>query len=511
MHSERHVASMMAAEKTTQEAHPVKTFLETTSVKGVPRMMKSQRVTFRLLWGISVLLGTGIAAYFLTKLFMLYFSRKVTISVEEKLVTNTDFPSLTVCNLDPLANTNIDANFLQGFLDSYRQYVQEPTGEIDGYMVAESTDPSVLFVNLVDYEKPGLKPRNFVVTCRWDTESWETEEDCLSSMEMRVYQAKYGNCFTFEAPEDTSGINGFSAILYIDDSIEVAMPSFALRMERSFATGAVLTAHGRDSLPDIDTGIILSTGMSSEVGISVTRRVKLPYPFSDCEHTPSMPVSENYAYTQETCWHLCYQNKVIQECDCADSLVLSAVSQLGNDITYCVKVGGNIDVGAALNRSLCMRYWSSRTSLVCDDVCPDKCIDHRYQLTKAEITWPHPTSQIAFYDAYIHGKPYEDRFHFYNNLSARLARGEEIPRFYDMLRKETTMRDNFLEVSSELDIHLNKRFLHHLYYSKHCIILKLNYLWWIWYILNIFVRVYICIYHNEKLTKTIILLQCLCM
>ena len=109
----------MSTTKTVPESHPVKTFLETTSVKGVPRMMKSRSVTLCLLWFTSVVLGAAIAAYFLAKLLILYFNYTVTVSIEEQMVTNIGFPSLTLCNLNALANTNISADELQEALNMY--------------------------------------------------------------------------------------------------------------------------------------------------------------------------------------------------------------------------------------------------------------------------------------------------------------------------------------------------------------------------------------------------------
>ena len=447
------MASAIPTKKSIPEAHPVKAFLETTSVKGVPRMMKSQSVLSRLLWGISVLSGATIAMFLLTKLFTLYFSHKVTMSITESAVVDGDFPSLTLCNLNPIANTNaeFETDLMKESFENYRRYIKGPyaNNKIHRYVLAEASDPYMLFVNFVHGDQAERNVTNFVVTCQWDTASWATEEDCLLSKKLHLYEAQYGYCFTFEPPDDAGHIYGFSAILYIDDSIEVAMPSFFLRLERSFATGAVLTAHRRNTLPDIGGGIILSAGTSSEIGIFSYRRRKLPEPFSQCEYTPRMPVSENYSYTRETCRALCYQNKYVQECGCVDSMELMVPSQLGARTQFC----GRVDVMANAadymqlfsNQTLCLRHWFTDISL-CDEACPIECIEDRYELTRAEIEWPHPTSQIAFYDAYIHGKPYEERFKLYANLSATMDRRGKIPRLYDILRKETSMANNFLEV-----------------------------------------------------------------
>ena len=443
----------MSTTKTLSESHPIKTFLETTSVKGVPRMMKSQSVTLCLLWFTSVVLGAGIAAYFLAKLFILYFSYKVTVSIEEKHVTDIGFPSLTLCNLDPLANTNTSAEQLQQALNMYNQYIKTGNNSRDDnkYLLADAIDTATLFVNFVYDRHPRLHARNFIVTCLWDTNVWDTEDDCLLTMAMRVYEAQYGYCFTFEPPQTTSQVYGFSSILYIDDSIEVTLPSYALQMHRSFATGVVLTAHRKETLPLIDDGIILPAGMSSEVRISVSQREKLPSPFSSCEYTHHLPVSENYAYTHKTCHKLCLQNNVINDCGCVDNLLPAVPSQLQSDINYCRKIDNVQNMEDILrfisNISQCIDH---KDESLCYDMCPIECIDHRYELTRSQIEWPHPTSQIAFYDSYIRGKLYEDRFHAYANLSASLGTGNAIPHLHNVLKKETIMRDNFLEASKTI-------------------------------------------------------------
>ena len=412
--------------------------------------MKSKSVTLRLLWFTSVVLGAGIAVYFLANLFILYFSYKVTVSIEERLMTDVGFPSLTLCNLDPLANTNTSADELQYAADVYNRYIKTHNNstEDNKYLLIDAIDQSTLFVNFVYDRQPELYARNFVVTCQWDTAARNTEDDCLSSMKMHVFQTQYGYCFTFEPPQNTSQVNGFSAILYIDDSIEVAVPSYALQMHRSFATGVVLTAHRKETLPLIDEGIVLPVGMSSEVSISVSQRKKLPKPYSSCEYAPHLPVTENYAYTKETCHQLCLQNKFIQDCGCVDNFLLAMPSQLQDGVSYCRTAHKMHDVEDILrliaNFSRCID--PSHESL-CYDMCPMECIDHRYELTTSEIEWPHPTSQIAFYNSYIRGKPYEDRFQAYANLSASLDRGNKIPHLYNALRKETIMKDNFVEAS----------------------------------------------------------------
>ena len=409
--------------------------------------MKSRSKTLRLLWGLSVLLGLSIAGYFLMNLFIIYFSHKVTMVVKEERGSEMAFPSLTLCNLNPVANTAVDLKQMKNLFDIFPDIIDSIDVEAS-YLFGQALDPSTLFVNFA--QDGGGRANNFVVSCRWDSDVLESEQSCVQSAEMHLYQSNYGYCFTFDPPENRKHIYGFSAILYIDDSFEVVMPSCELNLARPFASGAVLTAHLRNSLPDIKHGVILQSGKSTEVHISHSRRVHLPPPYPpNCDPNPSMP-EDNHVYTGDTCLDLCYQNEVINLCGCVNDLALSVPSQFKSDIDYCSKLDDGLDMFETsmtfVNRLKCVRSVLSNTSH-CDVTCPVMCQEERYDLTSAMIDWPHPIIQLAFYIRYIHKKPYQDRFQVYRDLSASRANGTSTSGLYDILRQTTKMTDNFLQVS----------------------------------------------------------------
>ena len=447
--------STMAEKKdaSAPPANPVKTFLETTSVKGVPRMMKSRSVIFRILWGLSVLLGAFIAGYFLVKLFMLYFSHKVTMAIKEERA-EMKFPSLTLCNLNPIANTKTNVSDMIATFGTFEEVLSDEEVDMENrYLFGQALDPATLFVNFG--RDNGLKARDFLVSCRWDSDTIESEESCVESAQRYLYQTSYGYCFTLEPPENSSFIYGFSVILYIDDTFRVPVPSFELNLGRPFASGAVLAAHLRDSPPNIEQGVILESGMSTEVHVTQTRRVQLeaPYP-SNCSNNPNMP-EPDHVYTSESCRALCRQNEVIRKCGCVDGIALSVPSQFTGNIDFCRKIDRSAqDVyeafAAFANRSQCIRSVLIDNDL-CENVCPVECVEERYELTSAEIEWPHPTMQLAFYKRYIKEKPYQHRFETYQNLSERMDNNSaDVHDFYDILSATTMMTDNFLQVSDKL-------------------------------------------------------------
>ena len=378
------------------------------------------------------------------------------MAVKEERGEEIMFPSLTLCNLNPIANTEINDNdMISTFVNLEDVLSSLEQDEEKRYLLGQTLDASTFFVNFA--RDNGVKARNFVVSCRWDSDQIESEESCIQSAQKNLYQTNYGYCFTFEPPHNDSFIYGFSVILYIDDTFRVPVPSFELNLGRPFASGAVLAAHLQNSPPDIEKGVVLESGKSTEVRVTQSRRVQLeaPYP-SNCSYNPSMPYEE-YVYTGDSCWALCKQNEVIRQCGCIDGLTLSVPSQIINGINFCSKfdlndTNLNNAFEAFANQSKCVRSVFSSISL-CDDLCPIECIEERYEMMSAEIQWPHPTTQLAFYERYIRGKPYQQRFDTYKKLSESLHDitnydNVDLDELYDTLSETTTMTDNFLQVSA---------------------------------------------------------------
>ena len=412
--------------------------------------MTSSHAVGRSLWVMGVLLGASIAFYFLVRLFVLYFSYEITMSTNEVVMSDIEFPSLTVCNLNPLANTNIQLQQLVHGFDEFRNVTNRLDNSEDDirYLYGEVLTPANIFANLgLD---GWMRARDFVVSCRWDGDLFLDESSCMSSVHMHLYQTNYGYCFTLDPPANSSITRGFAGIFYLDDSLGVSVPSFELNMARSFASGALLVAHQRGSLPNFEDGIVLSAGRSSEIHIYLQQRIRLSEPYSDCDPEPGLPVEENHLYTFEACWALCNQNEIIQRCGCVDGITLSTESQLVQNYTYCAIVDRNIPdmerVEVFTNRSMCIRSVFGN-ALLCESTCPVQCIEKGYKLTSAEISWPHPMTQLAFYDRYIRGKRYQNRFQLYGNLSEKLAHGtREFTDTYNLLKQRTEIEENFLEV-----------------------------------------------------------------
>ena len=93
------------AEVTPVVQSPVQAFLETTSVKGIPKACRASTRCVRILWIIAVFFGTGVSVYFLYNLCSIYASKDSFLKQHFQPLKPSDVPEVTVCNLNPFANT----------------------------------------------------------------------------------------------------------------------------------------------------------------------------------------------------------------------------------------------------------------------------------------------------------------------------------------------------------------------------------------------------------------------
>ena len=80
----------------------LRSFAETTSVCGIPRVMKAKtRVTF-VVWLVAVLTCAAVLVWQLSVVLMRYFAYPInTLTVQAPAWQTPTFPDVTICNLDP--------------------------------------------------------------------------------------------------------------------------------------------------------------------------------------------------------------------------------------------------------------------------------------------------------------------------------------------------------------------------------------------------------------------------
>ena len=97
----------------------LRSFAETTSVRGIPRVMNAKtRVTF-VVWLDAVLTCAALLVWQLSVVLTRYFQYPVsTLTVQAPAWQTPTFPDITVCNLDPLVYKDAEfANYDDGYFN----------------------------------------------------------------------------------------------------------------------------------------------------------------------------------------------------------------------------------------------------------------------------------------------------------------------------------------------------------------------------------------------------------
>ena len=424
----------------------LRAFLLTTSIKGVPRLAKAKHPLFRTLWAVFVMSGSAITLCLVTQLFITYLANDVTVEVREIRDTSINFPAITLCNLNPMANTNVTLEHLKNYFEMVRKM-----GTSGKLHKGNLFDPATLYANMAPYINNDTA-RQFLVACQWNLRQ-DGDRPCLTEEvgQMFIYQARLGYCLTFTPPTSLDFVVGFSAILYLDDSLEFTVPFYKLTMNTPVSVGAFLVVHQRHTLPDLSHGTVLLPGRNTHVNIRVKQRIRQPHPYSNCTSQAMLPQAPEYHYTQRTCLDLCTQTSIIDSCGCISEQALYVPTLKGYRGQPLCGVISRDNLSMALNEYIkeqrCIRSVLSCADQ-CDQHCPAACEEEQYIPFEESTLWPHTALRLAFWKEYVRNKPYSYRFDCYHDMQPSLNdTSNERARKLKQIENDNILTDNFLQVS----------------------------------------------------------------
>ena len=407
----------------------VRYFLETTSVKGVPKLVKASNWCLRLLWTLALIFGFGTATYFLTSLFISFANFSANVQLNEIPVHSEDFPDITICNLNPFANTPYGTKHIEELFDTARNEhnptlraaLGDPSFDIFKLpLFQEIIRPGKLMEFIVDEfpEKGYNETKQFLLYCSWDTDI--ENYDCLGTATIQLHTTDYGYCFTFHRPPNSTAVNGFSAILYLDRySFVTHMPSIPVGLGNVFTDGARVVIHSPQTQPILSEGVNVEAGEHTTISVQLNRVDRLGRPYNDCDDKlnvnmcwPDMGFGDKIKYRREYCEYYCKQWEVLRNCDCITGSIPSIYSMRKN-VSFCGHFGAYTIMELLNNMKNKVDCVTQHTKSF---TCPALCDEDRYDFNMFRSNWPHTSYQLAFYDELIRGQPYEAHFAAYKEL-----------------------------------------------------------------------------------------------
>jgi hypothetical protein len=358
----------------------------------------------RILWGFFLLVGIGASGYFLITTLVNYYQFQPVVQISVIQEYPTSFPAVTICNLNPfnLGNANTETYIDSLLSASNYSYINtlNSTDSISQYAGTNNTDE--LLTDLTDTLKRLIATDKNLTTADRLSLGFDlgydmllscayNRENCDETNFTTFYDYNYGNCFTFNVGSQvlkTSKVgSGYGLVL------ELAVGNPNSEIKYTSKAGIYLVVHNetRKSITiDDGEGIFIPTGFETYVSVKREFRAKLEKPYSACLKeliTDSTYGTKLFGYMKDLnvttydqgfCYKMCYQDKVITECSCADAqyptLRNSAYCLDGTQLTCLNKFDA--------------KFSKANIETLCESACPLQCNTINYKITSNLCSYP---------------------------------------------------------------------------------------------------------------------------
>jgi hypothetical protein len=319
-------------------------------------------LTLKVFLSIFVLVSSGIASFLVIGSIVSYLSYEVSTTSRTIYENPTLFPKVTFCNVNWF-NTEFAYNLTQRNL----------------------TYSEISLFSNEEKQKLDHDLNDTLIECKFNNYECELSADFVWS-----FDPDYGNCYTFNSGSNSSGRHGIDlkethmagwnfglqltlyANIYeklLNNTNEVSGLGVLVRLGNS----SYLTEY-------LNSGILITPGMQTNIAVERVFRSILPEPFSNCVIDSSSNTFQtdsdlytlisqsDYAYTQQLCFSQCLQKYVIDNYNCTLYIFISLynVSLCDYDLFLHITKNDHIFAANYVNR-------------VCLPMCPLECNQTLYK------------------------------------------------------------------------------------------------------------------------------------
>ncbi|ESN91844.1 hypothetical protein HELRODRAFT_182019 [Helobdella robusta] len=421
-------------------------YSENTTVRGIPKFIKSQEIFPKVLWLSFFLSSTAALIYMLRNLFTDYYSYPIATVTGEKTGQSITFPDITICNLNPFSEGEPEELSIENYLKLVAKYKKKwlnlsnltntsVDDDSDDYshivnykqVIKEITDElSTVSGYLINLSKILPKPEDcpsLVVDCNvFGTDWFETKDLCTNKNFTRNWNANYRTCYTLQMSElKISGnyyIRGLSLLLNVGPPNFIKLP-YKASLTNSQARGVQVSVHSPGTPADLKRGFSVAPGTENIVEVTQTDRKLTDKPHNKLgctiEKTLTGYSSKNYA--RELCVEYCEQNIIKKFFRCVSRFL--SVPEKFFDTVMC----GNLSHYSKLNESttddIDSEYLATLNFILSQfftkikkhgyeysgDECRLKCLlpceETIYSTKVTSATWPQPSFELDLFQKYF--------------------------------------------------------------------------------------------------------------
>ena len=310
---------------------------------------------------------------------MNYISYAVIVSTDFIYESPTPFPAVTICNIYPFDQMNVTTRrFFNTTLTK---------NNLSNNIITNESNPAIYQVNQIlnllraavissfgsNSFQLGFSLESMLLSCFFNG------VQCSARNFSHFYNYKYGNCYTFNNPVDSSQIK-FASKSGPNSGLQLELFAGLPNTQDNYneKSGFYVAVHNSSQLPLVNyEGFEVPLGSVSEVSISRTFYYKLDSPYSNCRKDLAMKSSDSSStkltdsfgkYSKQLCFDICLQqNFIIKTCGCSDASVYPSIQASLNE-TFCSTLV-QLDCVSKVRD----RFDSIRLSDTCSQNCPQEC------------------------------------------------------------------------------------------------------------------------------------------
>ena len=469
-----------------------KTFMETSSVKGVSRVIKSQTPCLKVTWLVVTVCCVTISLFTCTFICQEYLAYPSKIKVMEyngwnkdewKIVTekyDNMLLSLTLCNHKSLSST--PRNLSEGVLSfiefqtrlnqMYADVLNSPKlialyGKIVIDMIWQTLYGSgyVQTVPLTELEKLGHSMEDFMVACYFEVSTASSVKSIPCGDAAEFYSILTSKHFFCHVIAPTMKIYSYgiptsvSVILYLDNFSNQVPLTFDVTSETGQEAGVRMVPHRQNMLPRIVLdGISVAPGQHVTFNTKFVGKDRLHAPYTKCQHEEEVQLFDirnaSVKYQKEHCYLGCMEKKSVQKCDCrtmASQVILGPWPKNVSDILPCGHVFWE-NITNTLEKLICMQsVFSDQKQKECSGLCQQPCTQLLVEkLSLSHTKWPVSNALPAFYLDHIKDQSYGYRFRAYGDIISQwqqqnISQDEMLHK----MKQLSLIEDNFVKISIE--------------------------------------------------------------
>ena len=375
----------------------VREYLRLTSVKGIPRLLRTKSRFMQFVWGVSILCFLVVAAYqatMLTKTFLKFSTvtsmRELPLDLTGESQHTVHLPHATFCNSNPFASNFTQDNGIPSMEEYIIQVKQLTT--CDECTVDQKVTMSQLRDELMtsrgyyiqigkDKAKTiGHQVESLLASCHvWVMSGMHPGNlPCDGFIEVELHQdSMFYNCFTIKPAVKQTKERVFVGIILVFHLDDYAVNKYRYVLpvypHIGYMNGMMFAFHDIGTPPVLlKNQVLLQPGLFSDLKLRVKRRKRLPKPYGGCVEKAGEgnKFIKDGPYSQLMCFSLCRQAVVLDECGCIDyNNYVDMLSQTG--ARPCLKLEHGRD--HLWKEWQCLQHAHNISGISCSDKCPLPC------------------------------------------------------------------------------------------------------------------------------------------